>query len=63
MENKKYPEGWIVVDHIIPGVTAEMIDWWWVNMEKVTNSGVLTSIRVLSGKSSRQLMATLELSR
>ena len=34
MEEKKYPEGWIVVDHIIPGVTAEMIDWWWVNMEK-----------------------------
>jgi hypothetical protein len=30
----KYPEGWIVVDHIIPGCTEEMIDWWWVNMEK-----------------------------
>lgn len=29
-----YPEGWIVVDHIIPGVTTEMLDWWWVNMEK-----------------------------
>jgi hypothetical protein len=23
-----------VVDHIIPGVTTEMLDWWWVNMEK-----------------------------
>jgi hypothetical protein len=34
MQEGKYPEGWIVVDHIIPGVTAEMIDWWWVNMEK-----------------------------
>lgn len=34
MEEGKYPAGWIVVDHIIPGVTAEMIDWWWVNMEK-----------------------------
>lgn len=34
MEEKKYPKEWIVVDHIIPGVTTEMIDWWWVNMEK-----------------------------
>jgi hypothetical protein len=34
MKETKYPEGWLVVDHIIPGVTAEMIDWWWVNMEK-----------------------------
>ena len=34
MKEKKYPEGWLVVDHIIPGVTTEMIDWWWVNMEK-----------------------------
>jgi hypothetical protein len=34
MEEQKYPRGWIVVDHIIPGVTAEMLDWWWVNMEK-----------------------------
>jgi hypothetical protein len=34
MEETKYPEGWIVVDHIIPGVTDEMLDWWWVNMEK-----------------------------
>jgi hypothetical protein len=34
MEEQKYPAGWIVVDHIIPGVTAEMLDWWWVNMEK-----------------------------
>src|SRR5512143_2995741 len=24
----------MVVDHIIPGCTEEMIDWWWVNMEK-----------------------------
>ena len=29
-----YPPGWMVVDHIIPGCTEEMIDWWWVNMEK-----------------------------
>ena len=34
MPEEKHPNGWIVVDHIIPGVTAEMIDWWWVNMEK-----------------------------
>lgn len=34
MEERKFPEGWIVVDHIIPGVTVEMLDWWWVNMEK-----------------------------
>jgi hypothetical protein len=34
MAEAKYPEGWIVVDHIIPGVTEEMLDWWWVNMEK-----------------------------
>jgi len=34
MEENKYPAGWLIVDHIIPGVTAEMIDWWWVNMEK-----------------------------
>jgi hypothetical protein len=34
MEEGKYPEGWIVVDHVIPGVTTEMLDWWWVNMEK-----------------------------
>ena len=34
MGEEKYPEGWIVVDHIIPGVTEEMLDWWWVNMEK-----------------------------
>jgi len=34
MKKEKYPEGWIVVDHIIPGVTTEMLDWWWVNMEK-----------------------------
>jgi hypothetical protein len=34
MREKKYPEGWIVVDHVIPGVTTDMIDWWWVNMEK-----------------------------
>jgi hypothetical protein len=34
MSEDKYPEGWIVVDHVIPGVTPEMIDWWWVNMEK-----------------------------
>ncbi len=34
MEEGKYPKGWAVVDHVIPGVTPEMIDWWWVNMEK-----------------------------
>ena len=34
MQEGKYPEGWIVVDHVIPGVTEEMLDWWWVNMEK-----------------------------
>jgi hypothetical protein len=34
MADTKIPEGWIVVDHIIPGVTPEMLDWWWVNMEK-----------------------------
>jgi hypothetical protein len=34
MEEQKYPKGWIVVDHIIPGVTAEMLDWWRINMEK-----------------------------
>ncbi len=34
MQEGKYPQGWIVVDHIIPGVTEEMLDWWWVNMEK-----------------------------
>jgi hypothetical protein len=34
MEEQKYPTGWIIVDHIIPGVNAEMLDWWWVNMEK-----------------------------
>ena len=34
MPEEKYPQGWIVVDHIIPGVTEQMIDWWWVNMEK-----------------------------
>jgi len=33
MDENKYPEGWMVVDHVIPGVTTEMIDWWWVNME------------------------------
>ena len=34
MEQNKFPAEWIVVDHIIPGVTVEMLDWWWVNMEK-----------------------------
>ena len=34
MGEEKFPEGWAVVDHIDPGVTEEMIDWWWVNMEK-----------------------------
>ncbi len=34
MQEEKFPAAWIVVDHVIPGVTAEMLDWWWVNMEK-----------------------------
>ncbi|MBN2418295.1 MAG: hypothetical protein JXL81_02840 [Deltaproteobacteria bacterium] len=34
MAENNYPEEWMVVDHVIPGVTTEMIDWWWVNMEK-----------------------------
>ncbi len=34
MAEAKYPPSWIVVDHFIPGCTEEMIDWWWVNMEK-----------------------------
>jgi hypothetical protein len=34
MNVQKYPESWIVIDHIIPDVTVEMLDWWWVNMEK-----------------------------
>ena len=34
MAKEQYPASWIVVDHIIPGVTTEMIDWWGVNMEK-----------------------------
>lgn len=34
MEEKKHPAEWMVVDHMIPGVTPEMLDWWWVNMEK-----------------------------
>jgi hypothetical protein len=34
MQEQIFPAGWIVVDHIIPGVTTEMLDWWWVNMEK-----------------------------
>lgn len=30
-------KGWVLVshaDHILPGVTAEMMDWFWANMEK-----------------------------
>jgi hypothetical protein len=34
MAQEKFPQGWMVVDTIIPGVTEEMLDWWWVNMEK-----------------------------
>jgi len=34
MGEERFPVGWIVVDHMIPGVTEEMVDWWWVNMEK-----------------------------
>ena len=38
--NPKYKEkgffvaGGIVTQHFLPGVTAEMLDWFWVNMEK-----------------------------
>ncbi len=36
--NPEYKEkGWAigaVADHFVPGVTAKMIDWFWVNMEK-----------------------------
>jgi hypothetical protein len=34
MTEPKALPGWLVVDHEIPGVTPDMIDWWWVNMEK-----------------------------
>jgi hypothetical protein len=34
MVEEEFPKGWIVVDHVIPGCTEEMLDWWWVNMEK-----------------------------
>ena len=34
MPEDKFPAGWMVVDHIVPGVTEEMLEWWWVNMEK-----------------------------
>lgn len=30
-------KGWIITachQHFLPGVTAEMLDWWWANMEK-----------------------------
>lgn len=30
VEPQKYAD--IVVDHELPGVRAEMIDWWWMNM-------------------------------
>ena len=30
MAEPKAKPGWEVVDHFIPGVTEEMIDWWWV---------------------------------
>ena len=29
--------GWVLTaqhQHFLPGVTAEMLDWWWANMEK-----------------------------
>jgi hypothetical protein len=32
-EPKANPD-WAVVDQFVPGVTEEMIGWWWVNMEK-----------------------------
>ena len=35
--NPKYKEaGWAICiegDHFLPGVTSEMIDWFWCNME------------------------------
>jgi hypothetical protein len=34
MTEPKAQPGWLVVDHFIQGCTPEMIDWWWVNMEK-----------------------------
>ncbi len=34
MAEPKAPQGWLVVEHEIPGITPDMIDWWWVNMEK-----------------------------
>ncbi len=34
MAEQKYPEGWTVVDTVLPGCTEQMLDWWWVNMEK-----------------------------
>ena len=34
MKEGNYPEDWAVVDHVIPGVTPGMIEWWWVNLEK-----------------------------
>ena len=30
-------KGWVMGrwhQHFLPGVTAEMLDWWWANMEK-----------------------------
>lgn len=30
-------KGWIITvqrQHFVPGVTSEMLDWWWANMEK-----------------------------
>lgn len=30
-------KGWVLagpVQHFLPGVTVEMLDWWWANMEK-----------------------------
>jgi hypothetical protein len=32
---KKIPKPeWVVHDHEIHGVTPDMIDWWWINMDK-----------------------------
>jgi hypothetical protein len=34
MAEPKAKPGWIVIDDEIPYVTPDMLDWWWVNMEK-----------------------------
>jgi len=37
LENINWEEikkGWVAVDHRLHGVTVEMLDWWWVNLDK-----------------------------